>query len=139
MAESSRLANTARRKETTPPTPPQGANQDVPWMFKMQKEVTMKNKEDILREKKQLADNALRLAKTTLGDLEACAGEASVRDPLQIFNSAVKAHRDLTSDVLTIEKEDAEAAEKAKEAVSEKDLSAQYSGKVEELLKNLKK
>ena len=99
----------------------------------------MRNKEDILREKALLADNALRLAKTTLGDLEACAGEASVRDLLQIFNSAVKAHRELTSDILTIEKEDAEAAEKLKETTNEKQLANEYKGKVDELLKNLKK
>jgi len=99
----------------------------------------MRNKEDILREKALLADNALRLAKTTLGDLEACAGEASVRDLLQIFNSAVKAHRELTSDILTIEKEDAEAAEKLKETANEKQLANEYKGKVDELLKNLKK
>jgi hypothetical protein len=99
----------------------------------------MDKKDQILRNKAKLAENALRLAETTLGDLEACAGEASVRDLLQIFNSALKAHRELTADILAIEKEDAEAVEKAKESQSEKDLSAQYSGKVEELLKNLKK
>lgn len=99
----------------------------------------MDKKDQILRNKAKLAENALRLAETTLGDLEACAGEASVRDLLQIFNSALKAHRELTSDILAIEKEDAEAAEKAKETASEKDLSTQYEGKVAELLKNLKK
>ena len=99
----------------------------------------MDKKDQILRNKAKLAENALRLAETTLGDLEACAGEASVRDLLQIFNSALKAHRELTSDILAIEKEDAEAAEKAKEMMSEKDLSMQYEGKVAELLKNLKK
>ncbi len=99
----------------------------------------MKEKDEILREKKQLADSALRLARTTLDDLEVCAGEASVKDLLQIFNSAVKAHRDLTSDVIAIEKEDAEAAEKSKESAQEKELSTQYSGKVDELLRNLKK
>ena len=99
----------------------------------------MDKKDQILRNKAKLAENALRLAETTLGDLEACAGEASVRDLLQIFNSALKAHRELTSDILAIEKEDAEAAEKAKETMSEKDLSTQYEGKVAELLKNLKK
>jgi hypothetical protein len=99
---------------------------------------TMRNKDDILKEKAKLADDALRLAKITLGDLEACVGEASVRDLLQIFNSAVKAHRDLTSDIITIEKEDAEMAEKMKESKEEKDLSKQYNSKVDELLKSLK-
>jgi len=99
----------------------------------------MDNKDQILRNKAKLAENALRLAETTLGDLEACASEASIKDLLSIFNSALKAHRELTSDILAIEKEDAEAAEKAKETASEKDLSTQYEGKVAELLKNLKK
>ena len=99
----------------------------------------MKSKEDILNEKAKLANDALRVAKTTLSDLEACAGEASVRDLLALFQASLKCHRELTSDILAIEKEDAEAAEKAKEAMSEKDLSTQYEGKVAELLKNLKK
>ena len=98
----------------------------------------MDNKDQILRNKAKLAENALRLAETTLGDLEACAGEASVRDLLQIFNSALKAHRELTSDILAIEKEDAEAAEKAKESPTEKDLAVQYDSKVQELLNSLK-
>lgn len=91
-----------------------------------------------MREKAKLADDALRLAKTTLGDLEACAGEASVRDLLQIFNSAIKAHRELTSDIIAIEKEDAELAEKAKETQAEKDLGKHYNTKVDELLASLK-
>lgn len=98
----------------------------------------MKNKDEILRNKAKLAENALRLAETTLGDLEACASEASVRDLLNIFNSALKAHRELTSDILQIEKEDAEAAEKAKESPAEKELSVQYDSKVQELLNSLK-
>jgi hypothetical protein len=99
----------------------------------------MDKKDQILRNKAKLAENALRLAETTLGDLEVCAGEASVRDLLNIFTASLKAHRELTADILAIEKEDAEAAEKAKESQSERDLSAQYDGKVAELLKNLKK
>ena len=95
-------------------------------------------KDDIMREKAKLADDALRLAKTTLGDLEACAGEASVRDLLQIFNSAIKAHRELTADIITIEKEDAELAEKAKESQAEKELGKAYNTKVDALLKSLK-
>ena len=98
----------------------------------------MDKKDQILRNKAKLAENALRLAETTLGDLEACAGEASIRDLLNIFQASLKAHRELTSDILAIEKEDAEAAEKAKESPAEKDLSVQYDSKVQELLNNLK-
>ncbi len=99
----------------------------------------MKNKEEILKNKAKLAEDSLRLAETTLSDLEVCASEASVRDLLNIFTASLKAHRELTSDILAIEKEDAELAEKAKESKAEKELSSQYTGKVEELLKNLKK
>ena len=98
----------------------------------------MDKKDQILRNKAKLAEDALRLAETTLGDLEACAGEASVRDLLNIFTASLKAHRELTSDILAIEKEDAEAAEKAKETSSEKNLAIQYDGKVQELLNSLK-
>jgi hypothetical protein len=98
----------------------------------------MKNKDQILKSKAKLAEDALRLAETTLGDLEACASEASVRDLLALFQASLKAHRELTSDILQIEREDAEAAEKAKESPSEKNLSAQYEGKVQELLNSLK-
>ena len=99
----------------------------------------MKNKEEILKNKAKLAENSLRLAETTLGDLEACASEASVKDLLAIFTASIKVHRDLTADIITIEKEDAELAEKSKESIAERELSSQYTGKVEELLKNLKK
>jgi hypothetical protein len=98
----------------------------------------MEKKEQILKNKAKLAENALRLAETTLGDLEACASECSVRDLLNIFTASLKAHRELTADILQIEKEDAEAAEKAKESPSEKDLSVQYDSKVEALLKRIK-
>jgi hypothetical protein len=99
----------------------------------------MKSKQEILTEKANLANNALRVAKTTLSDLESCAGEASIRDLLALFQASLKAHRELTSDIIQIEKEDVEALEKAKESSSEKELAAQYSGKVDELLKNFKK
>ena len=104
----------------------------------MQEEAEMKPKEQLINEKQQLAEDALRLAKTTLGDLEACISEASVRDLLNVFNSALKAHRELTGDLLEIARQDAEAAEKAKESQSERDLSKQYNSKVDELLKSLK-
>ena len=97
-----------------------------------------RSKDDILREKSKLAEDALRVAKTTLGDLEACAGEASVRDLLALFQATIKAHRELTNDIIAIEKEDAEMAEKAKESSSEKELSKQYNSKVDALLKSLK-
>ncbi len=99
----------------------------------------MKNKEQILKNKAKLAEDSLRLAETTLGDLEACASEASVKDLLAIFTASIKVHRDLTSDIIAIEKEDAELAEKAKETAGERQLSNEYKGKVDELLKNLKK
>ena len=55
-------------------------------------------------------------------------GEAGVRDLLNIFNSAVKTHRELMSDVISIED---------KQSKEEEKLAEQYTGKVDELLKKI--
>ena len=54
--------------------------------------------------------------------------EASVKDLITIFNSAVKTHRDLMSDIVAIQD---------KETKEEKDLAKEYTGKVDELLKRI--
>jgi hypothetical protein len=54
--------------------------------------------------------------------------EASVKDLIQIFNSAVKTHRDLMSDIVAIQD---------KESKEEKQLAVEYTGKVDELLKRI--
>ena len=54
--------------------------------------------------------------------------EAPVRDLITIFNSAVKTHRDLMTDIVSIED---------RESKEEQKLAAEYSGKVDELLKKI--
>jgi hypothetical protein len=90
----------------------------------------MKNKEELVAQKVKLANDALDLAKDSLSDLKSCMGECGVRDLVQIFNSAVKAHRDLSADIISSEEN---------ESKSEKELSKdrEYTGKVDELLKKL--
>jgi hypothetical protein len=88
----------------------------------------MKNKEELLAQKVKLANDALDLAKDSLSDLKACMGECGVRDLVQIFNSAVKAHRDLSADIISAEET---------ESKQEKDLAKEYTGKVDDLLKKL--
>jgi len=70
----------------------------------------------------------LQVAEDALEDIKVTMGEASVRDLLNIFNSAVKCHRDLMSDIVAIEDKQSEAEDK---------LAQQYDGKVDELLKKI--
>lgn len=76
----------------------------------------------------ELANDALDLAKESLSDLRACMSECGVRDLVQIFNSAIKAHRDLSADIISAEEI---------ESKQEKELAREYTGKVDELLKKL--
>jgi hypothetical protein len=55
--------------------------------------------------------------------------ECSVRDLVSIFNSAVKAHRDIVSDIVTLSET---------EAKGEQELAKEYGSKVDELLKKFK-
>ena len=87
-----------------------------------------KSNEQIIAQKEKLAAEVLQVAEDALEDIKVCMGEAGVRDLLNIFNSAVKTHRDLMSDVVSIQD---------KETKAEKDLSKEYTGKVDELLKKI--
>lgn len=86
-----------------------------------------KNK-NIVEQKERLAAEVLQVADDALQDIKACMGEAGVRDLLNIFNSAVKTHRDLMSDIIGIEE---------KQSKDEEKLAEQYTGKVDELLKKI--
>lgn len=89
----------------------------------------MENKNSkILAQKEKLAGEVLQVAEDALEDIKVCMSEASVRDLLNIFNSAVKTHRDLMSDIVAINEKESESEEK---------LAQQYSGKVDELLKRI--
>ena len=52
----------------------------------------------------------------------------ALRDLISIFNSAVKTHRELMSDVIAIQD---------RESKEEKALATEYTGKVDELLKKI--
>ena len=82
----------------------------------------------VLAQKEKLAAEVLQVAEDALEDIKTVMGEASVRDLLNIFNSAVKTHRDLMSDIVAIED---------KQTESEERLAKEYDGKVDELLKKI--
>lgn len=84
--------------------------------------------ERVIKQKESLASKTLQVAEDALeilhGNLSVCAA----RDLVQIFNSSVKAHRELVSDIITL----TETEEK-----SEKDLAKEYAGTHAELIKRL--
>ena len=87
-----------------------------------------KSNEQIIAQKEKLAADVLQVAEDALEDIKVCMGEAGVKDLLNIFNSAVKTHRDLMSDVVAIQD---------KETKEEEKLAKEYTGKVDELLKKI--
>lgn len=87
-----------------------------------------KSNEKIIAQKEKMAADVLQVADDALQDIKAVMSEAGVRDLLNIFNSAVKTHRDLMSDIISIQE---------KETKDEQKLADQYSGKVDELLKKI--
>ena len=86
------------------------------------------NNEKIIAQKEKLAADVLQVADDALQDIKACMGEAGVKDLVQIFNSAVKTHRDLMSDIIGLEDKVTKEEEK---------LAQEYTGKVDELLKKI--
>ena len=86
--------------------------------------------EKIIQQKERMAAEVLNVADDALQDIKAVMGEAGVRDLRNIFNSAVKTHRDLMADIISIED---------KQSKEEESLAKEYSGKVDELLKRISK
>lgn len=82
----------------------------------------------IIEQKGKLAEKVLKVAEQALGDIEATMREAPLRDLVQVFNSSLKAHRDLLSDIISIQET---------ESKQEKELAKEYSGRVDELIKKL--
>ena len=82
----------------------------------------------IISSKEKLAADVLEVAQDALEDIKVCMSEASVKDLIQIFNSAVKTHRDLMSDIVAIQD---------RETKEEQVLAKEYTGKVDELLKRI--
>jgi hypothetical protein len=89
----------------------------------------MKKTEDILKVKEALAQDALKVATEALGYIEDAMPDAGIRDLITIFNSAIKTHRDLCSDIVDLTA--------PKESSEEKTLAKEYSSKVDDLLKKL--
>jgi len=85
-------------------------------------------KDAVVRQKEFLAEEALKVANEAIGLLQDQMSECSTRDLVQIFSASVKAHREITEDIVLLT---------AKEAPSEESLAREYDGKVEELLKRI--
>jgi hypothetical protein len=88
-----------------------------------------KSREDILAQKEFLAAETLKVANEALGYLQDQLPECSTRDLVSIFNSAVKTHRDIISDIVALTEQ---------ETKEEQTLAKEYNGKVDDLLKKLK-
>jgi hypothetical protein len=86
------------------------------------------HKDEIVKQKEFLAQEALKVANEAIGMLQDQLSECSTRDLVQIFTASVKAHRDITEDIVVLT---------AKEAPSEQELAREYDGKVDELLKRI--
>jgi hypothetical protein len=86
------------------------------------------HKDEIVKQKEFLAQEALRVANEAIGLLQDQMSECSTRDLVQIFSATVKAHREITEDIVVLT---------AKETPSEETLAREYDGKVEELLKRI--
>jgi hypothetical protein len=86
------------------------------------------HKDEIVKQKEFLAQEALRVANEAIGLLQDQMSECSTRDLVQIFSASVKAHREITEDIVVLT---------TKEAPSEESLAREYDGKVEELLKRI--
>jgi hypothetical protein len=86
--------------------------------------------EKVIQQKSALAEKVLKVAEQALGDIEATMGEAPIRDLINIFNSSIKVHRELMSDIVAIQETESKA---------EKDLAKdkEYVSKVDDLLKKL--
>lgn len=85
-------------------------------------------KDEVVKQKEFLAEEALKVANEAIGLLQDQMSECSTRDLVQIFTASVKAHREITEDIVILT---------AKEAPSEESLAREYDGKVEELLKRI--
>ena len=90
----------------------------------------MKNgsNEEIIRQKERLAENALRVADASLEILESQLGQCSARDLVTVFNSAVKVHRDIVSDIVSLSQT---------ESKQEQSLAKEYGPTVGALLKKI--
>ena len=88
-----------------------------------------KSRDDILKDKEFLATESLKVANDALSYLQDVLPECSARDLVAIFNSAVKTHRDIVSDIVALTEQ---------ESKEEQSLAKEYDTKVDQLLNQLK-
>jgi LytS/YehU family sensor histidine kinase len=90
-----------------------------------------KSKNDkIIRQKENLAAKALQVAEDALEILQGGLEECSARDLVQVFNSAVKAHREIVSDIISLSE--------AEDKPSEQELAKEYKGAASSLIEKFK-
>jgi len=94
----------------------------------MKKQVSDEAKAAIIKQKEFLAEASLKVSCEAISMLEDQLPECSTRDLVQIFSASVKAHREITEDIIVLT---------AKEAPEEEASPKEYDGKVEELLKRI--
>jgi len=94
----------------------------------MKKQVSDEARDQIIRQKEFLAAESLKVSCEAIGMLQDQLPECSTRDLVQIFSASIKAHREITEDILVLT---------AKELPEEELQSREYDGKVEELLKRI--
>lgn len=85
--------------------------------------------EKIIKQKEYLAAKALQVAEDSLELLQGQLEECTTRDLVTVFNSAVKAHRDIVADIVSLSES---------ESKQEQTLAREYDGTLNELLKKLK-
>ena len=87
-------------------------------------------KTEILNQKARLSREVLQVAEEALKNIKISLADAQVRDLVSIFTSAVKVHRDLVSDIASMD-------EASETSLKEKQLAKDYTSKVDELLKKI--
>jgi hypothetical protein len=85
--------------------------------------------EKIIQQKEELAAQALQVAEDSLELLRDQLNDCSTRDLVQVFNSAIKAHREIVSDIVSLSTE--------VESKQEKALAREYNSTMDNLLKKL--
>ena len=86
--------------------------------------------EKIIRQKENLAAKALQVAEDALEILQDGLEGCSARDLVQVFNSAVKAHREIVSDIISLNE--------AEDKPSEQELAKEYKGTASSLVEKFK-
>lgn len=81
--------------------------------------------EKIIRQKEKLAEKALQVAEDSLGLLQDQLSECSAKGLVSVFNSSVKAHREIVSDIIALSET---------ESQEESQLAKDYESKVQALL-----